>query len=231
MKRSLPVVILVLLLVGVAASQSPTPSPGAAAPGSDLKSVLAEMDKAGAAFKSAQADIELVQYTKVVNDTDVQTGQIFFRRKGSDMEVAIRVLQPHPKQVVIKDGKLIFYDQKINQTTERDIANNRADVESFMNLGFGGRSPELLRDYDVKMAGWETVDGVRVAKLELAAKSERLQQFFSKIILWIDPARDVAVKQQRIESSGDYQVTHYTKIKLNGKVPGDVFQVKKAGSE
>jgi outer membrane lipoprotein-sorting protein len=231
MKRRLPVVILALLLLGAAAGQSPTPSPGAAAPASDLKAVLAEMDKAGAEFKSAQADIELVQYTKVVDDTDVQSGQIFFRRKGSDTEVAIRVLKPHLKQVVIKDGKLIFYDPKINQTTERDITNNRADVESFMNLGFGGRSGELLRDYDVKMAGWETVDGVRVARLELVAKSERLQQFFKKIILWIDPVRDVAIKQQRLESSGDYQVTHYTNVKLNGKVPGDVFQIKKAGPE
>jgi outer membrane lipoprotein-sorting protein len=188
------------------------------------------MDKAGAAFKSAQADIELVQYTKVVNDTDVQTGTIFFRRRGSDLDVSVQVVKPHAKQVVIKDGKLIFYDPKINQTTERDITNNRADVESFMNLGFGGRSHDLLKDYDVKMTGWETVDSVRVAKLELVAKSERLQQFFSKIIVWIDPERDVAVKQQRLESSGDYQVTHYTNIKLNGKFSDNVFRIKKAGS-
>jgi outer membrane lipoprotein-sorting protein len=231
MKRKLSVVILVLPLVGLGASQSPTPSPGAATSASDLKAVLAEMDKAGAAFKSAQADIELVQYTKVVNDTDVQTGTIFFRRRGNDLEVSVRVLKPHAKQVVIKDGKLILYDPKINQTTERDITSNRADVESFMNLGFGGRSRDLLKDYDVKMTGWETVDGIRVAELELVAKSERLQQFFSKIILWIDPERDVAVKQQRLESSGDYQVTHYTNIKLNGKVPDSVFRIKKAGSE
>jgi outer membrane lipoprotein-sorting protein len=231
MKRRLPGVILVLLLVAVAAGQSPTPSPDAAASAPDLKAVLAEMDKAGTAFKSAQADIELVQYTKVVNEQDVQTGTIFFRRKGNNLDVSVRVVKPHAKQVVVKDGKLIFYDPKINQTTERDITNNRADVESFMNLGFGGRSHELLKDYEVKMVGWETVDGVRVAKLELVAKSERLQQFFSKIILWIDPERDVAVKQQRLESSGDYQVTHYTNIKLNGKVSDDVFRIKKAGSE
>lgn len=231
MKRKLCVAILVLPLVGRSVSQGPTPSPGAAAPAPDLKAVLAEMDKAGATFKSAQADIELVQYTYVVKDSDVQTGQIFFRRKGGDLEVSVRILKPHAKQVVIKDGKLIFYDPKINQTTERDITSNRADVESFMNLGFGGRSHDLLKDYDVKMTGWEIVDGVRVAKLELVAKSERLQQFFSKIFLWIDPERDVAVKQQRLESSGDYQVTHYTNIKLNGKFHDDVFRIKKAGSE
>ena len=224
MKRRLLAVIVTLLLVDIGAGQSPTPSSEAA----DLKSVLAAMDKAGATFKSAQADIELVQYTKVVNDSDVQSGQIFFRRKGSATEVAMQILKPHPKRVVIKDGKLTFFDQMTNQTTVRDITNNRADVESFMNLGFGGRTEEMMNDYDVKMTGWETVDGVRVARLELVAKSDRLKQFFSKIILWIDPVRGVALKQQRLQTSGDYQITHYTNIKF-GKTPDSVFQVKKAG--
>ena len=224
MKRRLLAVILALLLVDIGASQSPTPSSDAG----DLKSVLAAMDKTGATFKSAQADIELVQYTEVVKDSDVQSGQIFFRRKGSDTEVAMQILKPHPKRVVIKDGKLTFIDQMTNQTTVRDITNNRADVESFMNLGFGGRTGEMMKDYDVKMTGWETVDGVRVARLELVAKSDRLKQFFSKIILWIDPERGVALKQQRLQPSGDYQITHYTNIKF-GKTPDSVFQVKKSG--
>lgn len=234
MRHSPSFLSLLLIVAGLGFSQTPAATPAQAlkaAPPPDLHAVLAEMDEAGKRFKSAQADIELVQYTKVVDESDVQTGQISFRRKGSDTEVALHVLKPHAKQVVIKGNKLTFYDQKTNQTTVRDITSNRADVESFMNLGFGGRSQELLKDYEVKLADWETVDGVRVAKLELVAKSDRLKQFFSKIMLWIDPGRDVAVKQQRFESSGDYQVTHYTNIRLNARIPDDAFRIKKAGGE
>ena len=54
--------------------------------------------------------------------------------------------------------------------TERDVSKNKSDVEAFLSLGFGARGDDLLRDYDVKMAGWETVDGVKTAKLELAAQ-------------------------------------------------------------
>lgn len=224
MKQSLS--LLTFLLIGAALGFSQGATPG---PASDLKTVLAQMDAAGKDFKSAQADIELVQYTKVVDDSDVQTGQIFFRRKGSDVEVALRVIKPHAKQAVIKDGKVIFYDPKINQTTERDITNNRTEVESLMNLGFGGRGQDLLKDYDVKLDDWEMVDNIKTAKLELVPKGEHLKRFFSRVILWIDPERDVPVKQQRFQSSGDYQLTHYTNIKF-GKISDEVFRLKKTGS-
>jgi outer membrane lipoprotein-sorting protein len=59
---------------------------------------------------------------------------------------------------------------------------------------------------------------------------DRLKQFFTRMMLWIDPRRDVPLKQQRFESSGDYQLTHYTNIKVPGKVSDDVFRIKKAGA-
>jgi len=63
----------------------------------------------------------------------------------------------------------------------------------------------------------------------LVPKSDRLKQFFTKITLWVDPKRDVPLKQQRFESSGDYQLTHYSNIKVPGKVSDDVFRIKKSG--
>jgi hypothetical protein len=196
----------------------------------EMSTALARMDEAAKHFKSAQADFKWERYTKVVNETDVQTGRIYSRRRDSSPEVAIEVLTPHSKQVLLKDGKAIMNDPKTKQTSERDIGNN-ADAESMMNLGFafGVKGQDLLRDYEVTWAGCEPVDGINTAKLELVARKESVRRFFSKAILWIDLDRDVAIQQQRLESSGDSWLAHYTNIKLNGYVPNNVFTIRKSG--
>lgn len=228
MKRNLHLALATILLT-IACGLAQTAAPDTpATPGAELKAVLAQMDAAGAVFRSAQADIEWVQYTKAVDDKDVQSGQIFFRRNGRNMDVSVRVMKPHAKQVLVKDGRGFIYDPKTRQITERDLGKNpadRADIESLMNLGFGGRGQDLLKEYDVKLEAWETVDKTRTARLVLVAKSERLKQFFTKIILWIDPVRDVPLQQQRFESSGDYQLTRYSNIQLNVKIPDDKFRL------
>lgn len=185
------------------------------------------MDAASARFQAAKADVQLVQYTAVVKEKDVQNGQIFFRRKGGQTEVALWIQKPHPKQAVVRNGKLTFYDPQTKQLTERDLGSNKPDVEAVMNLGFGGGGRELESEYSVTLSGWEIVDGVNTARLELVGKSERLRNLFTKLVLWIDPARDVALQQQRLEASGDYQLTHYTKIQMPAKLPDDRFVIKK----
>jgi outer membrane lipoprotein-sorting protein len=225
--------ILLLVLPAYGLSQTPTPAaPPAGRPQGDLTSVLSQMDEASQGFRSAQADVELTQYTEIVKDTSKQSGQVFFRRRGNDrssMDVALHIITPHPKQVVVSGDDLSFYDPKTGQCTDRKIGENHADVETMMNLGFGGRGKELLNNFDVKLAGWEKIDNVETARLELVPKSDRLKQFFTRLILWIDPKRDVPLQQQRFEPSGDYQLTHYFNIRVPGKISDDVFRLKTCG--
>jgi len=196
-------------------------------PSTELAAVLGEMDESSQHFKSAQADVELVQYTAVVKEKDTQSGQIFFRRKGSQTEISLWIEKPHPKRAVVKDDKLTFFDPRTRQVTQRNLGSNKADVEAVMNLGFGSRGKELLKDYDATFIAWEPIDGARTARLELVAKSERLRQLFTKVVLWIDPHRDVALQQQRFESSGDYQLTHYSNIRLSGHIEDEKFVIEK----
>lgn len=232
MKRNLRCFIPVLFLYAFAIGQTPTPAPNhSEAAQGDLKSVLAQMDEAAKSFKSAQADVQLTQYTALVKDTSTQSGQVFFRRHGDDansMDVALRIVMPQAKQVVVSGDEFSFYDPKTGQCTERKIGDdNRADVATMMNLGFGGRGKELLQDFDIKLAGWEKIDNVETARLELVPKSDNLKRFFTRLTLWIDPKRDVPLQQQRFERSGDYQLTHYSNIRVPAKISGDVFRLKK----
>lgn len=191
-----------------------------------LESVLDQLDKAAADFKSTEADFVWDQYQKVVDETDTQKGRIYFVRHEKDTHMAANVSEPDKKDLVFHDGKLKFYQPRIDQITEYDATKNRGEVETFLVLGFGGRGHDLPKTFHVKFAGWETIDGVRTAKLELDPKSPKVKNTFAQIILWVDPARGVSLKQQFIEPSGDYRIAKYTNFKMNQKVSDDVFKLK-----
>lgn len=192
----------------------------------DLKNLLAEMDKAATTFKSAQADFDWDQYQRVVDEHDIQKGQIYFRKNKNGVDVAVKIVSPEPKQVLFKDGKLRLYQAKIDQVTEYKAGQNRAEVESFMSLGFGASGTNLAKNFEIKLQGWDTVDGVRTARLDLTPKQEKVKSSLSHVLLWMDPKRNVSIKQQFFEPSGDYRLTHYTNIKVNGKIADDVFRLK-----
>jgi outer membrane lipoprotein-sorting protein len=209
-----------------AGEKKPGPSPITPADPNDLKDVLTQMNGAAKSFHTAQADFQWDSFQRVVNETDVQKGQMFLHRTGKGMDAALRVTSPDLKQVVFKDCILSFYQPKIDQVTKRNVCENRADVDSFMSLGFGASGDDLTRKYSVAMEGWETVQGVKTAKLDLVPKEDRVKGSLSKIILWIDPARSLAIQQQFLEPSGDYRLAKYSNIKVNGKVPDDAFKLK-----
>jgi outer membrane lipoprotein-sorting protein len=242
MKRSrvlLPIIFLFAAMLG-AAQQAPAPAAqksGAAtavaqnpAGENDLQTVLAKMNQRAGAFRSAQADFEFETYHKVVDEKELQKGHIYFYRTGKNVDAALKISTPATKVVVYKDGKIRIYEPRIDQLTERDVGKNKADVEAFLSLGFGARGDDLEKSYDVTMAGWESVDGTRTAKLDLTPKEAKLRNTYDKIILWIDLDRDVLLKQQFIEKSGDYRLARYMNMKLNGKISDDVFRIKTTGS-
>lgn len=227
MRQRMKVVLLLYILVlpVFGRQQKPPAPPTGNNSNPELEAVLSEMDRASVTFKSAQADFKWDNYQKVVDETETQTGKVYFRRDSAKVEALFDITAPHPKQVLFKDGMLSLYDKKIDQVTQHKTE-NRTDVEAFLGLGFGARGHELLKNYDVKMDGWETMDGTRVAKLELVSKSEKVRNMFSQFILWIDPQQDVPLQQKVFQPSGDYWLAHYTNFKLNARIPEDIFHLK-----
>jgi outer membrane lipoprotein-sorting protein len=194
----------------------------------NLQKIVNRMDAAAAEFRSAQANFEWEQYFKVVNDRDTQKGTVYYRRSGKEIQMMADITDP-PKSVLFSDGKVQVYEPKLKRVTSYESGKNREAVESFLVLGFGGSGRDMLKSFDVKYAGTETVGGVNAAKLELVPKSERVRNVFAKIWLWIDPANGISVQQQFFELSGDYRLAKYTDLKLNQKISDSVFKLKTSG--
>jgi outer membrane lipoprotein-sorting protein len=200
-----------------------------AAQAQNLDSVLDSMDRAAAAFHTAQCDFVWDQYQKVVDDHDFQKGTIYFRRQGDSVDMAADITSPDKKYVLFTNGVVSYYQPAIDQVTQYSAGKNKADFESFLVLGFGGRGHDLAKSYDVSYGGAEQAQGVNAAKLVLTPKSPRVRNMFQTITLWIDPARGISVQQRFDEPSGDYRITKYSNIKINDKISGDVFKLKTTG--
>jgi outer membrane lipoprotein-sorting protein len=221
------VAIVGVVLAAVAALAAEAPQ--AASSSADLEKVLNQMDVVAAGFKTAEADFVWDQYTKVVNETDTQAGKVYFRRSSKETEMAADIAQPTPKYVLYQDSTVRVYEPRIDQVTLYKTGKNRAEVESFLVLGFGGRGHDLEKSFEVSFQGDEQAGGVRAAKLNLVPKTAKGKNIFDHIILWIDPARGISVQQQFFEPQGDYRLAKYSNITLNQSIPGEVFKLKTTG--
>ena len=192
-----------------------------------LQQVLQQLDRTAANFHTTQADFVWNQYTKIVDETDIQKGVVYFRRSGGQVEMAADISEPvPPKYVLFTDSKVLVYQTRIDQVTEYNAGKDRSAFESFLVLGFGGSGQDMLKSFDVTYGGTEKIDGIDTAKLVLVPKSEKIRNTFDHIWLWIDPARGVSLRQQLFAPGGDYRLASYTNIRLNEKIPDSVFKLK-----
>lgn len=215
-------------------SQAPQTKP---ADPSNLQSVLHKMDEVAATFRSAQANFEWDTYEKVIDEVDeVQTGTIYYRRTGKDIDMMAEVkkvgsnlatVKPEPKYVLYSQGKIRLYQPKADQVTEFDVHKDHSDYESYVVLGFGGSGQDLQKVFDVTYEGPETINGVATAKLQLVPKSEAIRGTYKQIFLWIDLEKGVSVQQKFISPQDDYRLAKYSDIQVNGKkIPDEVFKLK-----
>ena len=220
--------ISAVLAVAVAAITGLAPTPGQnASNSSSLDAVIKKMDTAAAGFRTTRAEFEWDRYEKVIDEVDdIQSGTIYYRRTGKNVEMKLDITKPDLKYVLFSDGKFRVYQPKPDQVTLYDAGKNRADFENYLVLGFGGTGQDMLKAFDVTYIGPETINGIATAKLQLVPKSEKLRTTFKQIVLWIDLARGISVQQQFFEPQGDYRLAKYSAIKVNEKIGNDVFQLK-----
>lgn len=190
--------------------------------------VLRQLDEAAKNFHSTSADFEFDSVTtEPIPDKEVQTGTVYYERKGSKFKMAAHIREedgkPAPKVYVYSDGVFKLYEKMIDQVT---TLSKLGQYQGYFMLGFGASGRQIEEKWNVTYLGPETLDGVKTEKLELVPKDPAIRKNLPKVTIWVDPARGVSLKQLFDEGPGQYRVSVYFNIKVNQALPSDAFTFK-----
>jgi len=180
------------------------------------------MDKSAKDFHTLTADIEHIKYTDVVKDTSTETGKLLVRR---DEKMRIEFFKPDRRTILRIGDSLFVFTPKINRVEEYDLGKNRDLVDQYVLLGFGTKSENVRKSYEVKVIGETELDNKKTVQIELIPKSDQMRKQIAKIQMWIDEASWLPIQQKFFESSsGDYLIFHYTNVMKNLKIGDNQFK-------
>jgi len=211
--------------------ESKNPEPAKADQDKDaLEKVLKRMDQTAKGFRSTQAEFVWKMYNSVVNDyAETDTGKIYFRRAGNEVEMAAEINQPASKKVIFSKGK-IQVAQPNGQIDVYDASTHREEFEAFLVLGFGSSPEEMRKSFEVKYVGVEKIGDVAAAKLELTPISQKIKDRFPRIDLWIDPQLGLSLRQQLFQPDGDYRLADYSRFRVNQRISDNAFKLKQSAN-
>lgn len=186
-----------------------------------LEVVLQQLDDNARDYHSMTANVDRTKVTVVVNDKSTESGKIWAR--GDNMRIDLE--SPDARTVLRRGDKLYIYTPGLKRVEEYDLGKHRDMVDQFLLLGFGTSGKDLSKPYLITLLGEDTLDGHKVAWLELTPKSEQVRNQFSKIQLWIDETSWLPLQQKFFETgSGDYFIIHYTNVVRNPKIDDSRFK-------
>ncbi|HXE19124.1 MAG TPA: hypothetical protein VN629_05920, partial [Castellaniella sp.] len=80
--------------------------------------------------------------------------------------------------------------------------------------------------WNVTFQGMESVGGTQTAKLDLVPKDQNIRNNFSHVIIWVDLTRDISLKQQMVQPTGDSRTVTYSNVRYNKHPSSGLFQLK-----
>lgn len=192
-----------------------------------LQDVLAKIDVAAPKFSGMAADVEKLEFTKVIADKSVESGTILIRRaKPKELHVKIEFTKPEQRFVTLRGTKAQLYLPKIETVQEIDLGKQSDLVSKVILVGFGTTGKDLQANYEAKLAGEETVSGRKTYHLNLTPKSSQLKAQFSRIDVWFAEDGTLPVQQKVLLPSGDYKTFTYSNIRYNPALTEDSLALK-----
>jgi outer membrane lipoprotein-sorting protein len=192
-----------------------------------LPDVLTKMDAAAPRFQALSANLKAVTYTKVIDDKTEEDGSIVLKRpKAKELQVMIDFTKPDPRTISFRGKKAELYLPKAKTVQEYDLGKQKSLVEQFLLLGFGTSGKDLNANYNVSLAGEETVGGQKGYHLVLDPKDAEVKKNLRKLELWISEDGTYPLQQKVWEPSGNYRNYTYTDVKVNPNVTASDLALK-----
>ena len=208
MKNLLAAAVCLLTSVGIIRAQS-------------VDAVLARMDQAAPGFHAMSANVEMLTYTKILDDKTLEKGTLKMQRqKDKEVRAILDFSREADARVIAFLGNIVkIYYPKLKEYQDYDMGKISDVLNQFLLLGFGSSGKELERSYSISLSGSEKVGGVETTKLLLVPKDAKVLERLSKIEVWIPNEAAYPVQQQFYEPSGNYRRVAYSDQKVNPPMP------------
>jgi outer membrane lipoprotein-sorting protein len=202
-----------------------------------LSDILARMDQAAVKFQSFSATTKTIDYTAVLDDKDdkkepsdlaitKQTGVMRLKKTKGGMQGVVIFDEPNPRTIHFAGKTLQVYYPKANNVEIYDAGKHTNVIDEIILLGFGTSGAELRKNYQVTLAGTETLNGVQASRLELIPKSDEVRQYASKIELWIPEGDSNPIQEKVTQPNKDYHLVQFSDRKINPPIPDSDFSLK-----
>ena len=188
--------------------------------------VLSNMDEAAAAWNGMRAETEWTQYTKLVDDSSVESGSVIVRRASDGrVDLKIQFTDPYPRDLLVRGTQVEIYKPRIAMVEEYDVSKSKDKLEQALLSGFGVSGKFLRERYDVTLKGEEAVDGAQTVKLELVPKDVGMRDSIARIELWVSQKTWQPVQQRLHQPNGDHRTYLYSNVEINPSLKDSDFKL------
>ncbi len=202
------------------------PAYGVASESLTLEQILIKIDERGKTLRAMSSVIIQKRWTDILEEFDEgEKGKFYFLREQGKVYLRKDISQPQENTLVIREGKVLFYQPRIKQVQSYDLGQRRNRAE-FLLLGFGSDKDALKETYDIRLLKKEEIEGRETYSLELVPKSEKVSAYFSAIVIWVDSTLWVPIQQKLMEPTQDFLLIRFQDIRLNPKMRKSHFELK-----
>lgn len=166
-------------------------------------------------YQTFQADFKQFYYSTTIATPLEEEGKVYFQ-KPDLMKWEYR--DPEKKIFLLKENKIMFYDQEENELIE-DMGKDEQYETEILDLLSGKEG--LLEQYNVEKNPFPT-DDKKAYQLKLYPKNGEDSSF---ILLEINEKSWLIQKAVFIDWAGNKTEFHFNKIKINVNFPKDTFEL------
>jgi outer membrane lipoprotein-sorting protein len=190
----------------------------------DFLATKGKLNASSAKFQSAQASVHRENYVALIHDIDETTDGIVYVIRAQDGKSAfgLKTSGPHARTVDYKNGTV----RAFNPATNCYNTVSAKGIDTYLTLGFGASGSDLEKVWNITDDGPDTIDNTQTEKLELVPKDPNVLANIKHVTIWVDPSRDVSLKQIFFFPNGDRSTATYTNIRLNEKIELKPFEFK-----
>ncbi|MDA0204654.1 MAG: outer membrane lipoprotein carrier protein LolA [Acidobacteria bacterium] len=185
----------------------------------DLPTVLSKMNAAAAPYQGMTAKIRWIKYTKLVDDTDVESGDLWVKKDNKgQVQLRIAFTEPIRKQIRIEKTTVELFNEAINQIEEYDLKAKGNQLYEGLLLGYGVSGDDLKERYDIEIVAEEPIDGQSSVKLDMTPKDAEDRAAGKSVQMWISTQTWQPIQQKALEHSGDYRLISYSGVKISAAI-------------